>query len=129
MRDYLIKRLLLIVVTLFLVSIIVFVMVRLIPGDIVDGIMAEMMARSHGGEHWADRDSIERFFGVDVPIHIQYGHWLGVLLTPDPYTGESSFKGLLQGSLGDSLRNPESTEGGRRVSVLKRQEGVPVNLG
>ena len=24
---------------------------------------------------------------------------------------------------------PESTEGGRRVSVLKRQEGVPVNLG
>ena len=25
--------------------------------------------------------------------------------------------------------NPESTEGGRRVSVLKRQEGVPVNLG
>ena len=26
-------------------------------------------------------------------------------------------------------RKPESTEGGRRVSVLKRQEGVPVNLG
>ena len=27
------------------------------------------------------------------------------------------------------LPYPESTEGGRRVSVLKRQEGVPVNLG
>ena len=27
------------------------------------------------------------------------------------------------------LSKPESTEGGRRVSVLKRQEGVPVNLG
>ena len=27
------------------------------------------------------------------------------------------------------LGNPESTEGGRRVSVLKRQEGAPVNLG
>ena len=25
--------------------------------------------------------------------------------------------------------NPESTEGGRRVSVLKRQEGAPVLLG
>ena len=24
---------------------------------------------------------------------------------------------------------PESTEGGRRVSILKRQEGAPVNLG
>ena len=28
-----------------------------------------------------------------------------------------------------SGHKPESTEGGRRVSVLKRQEGVPVNLG
>ena len=28
-----------------------------------------------------------------------------------------------------SLRKPESTEGGRRVSVLKRQEGAPVLLG
>ena len=27
------------------------------------------------------------------------------------------------------MPNPESTEGGRRVSVLKRQEGAPVNLG
>ena len=26
-------------------------------------------------------------------------------------------------------RKPESTEGGRRVSVLKRQEGAPVLLG
>ena len=30
---------------------------------------------------------------------------------------------------GEMLAKPESTEGGRRVSVLKRQEGVPVNLG
>ena len=29
----------------------------------------------------------------------------------------------------EDLPYPESTEGGRRVSVLKRQEGVPVNLG
>ena len=28
-----------------------------------------------------------------------------------------------------SKSKPESTEGGRRVSVLKRQEGAPVNLG
>ena len=28
-----------------------------------------------------------------------------------------------------SSRKPESTEGGRRVSVLKRQEGAPVLLG
>ena len=32
-------------------------------------------------------------------------------------------------SWASGLSKPESTEGGRRVSVLKRQEGVPVNLG
>ena len=29
----------------------------------------------------------------------------------------------------NTLTKPESTEGGRRVSVLKRQEGAPVLLG
>ena len=29
----------------------------------------------------------------------------------------------------EGLYKPESTEGGRRVSVLRRQEGAPVNLG
>ena len=32
-------------------------------------------------------------------------------------------------SRGVRIPKPESTEGGRRVSVLKRQEGAPVNLG
>ena len=36
--------------------------------------------------------------------------------------------GVLMASI-SVLPYPESTEGGRRVSVLKRQEGVPVNLG
>ena len=36
--------------------------------------------------------------------------------------------GPIPASLGN-LSKPESTEGGRRVSVLKRQEGAPVNLG
>ena len=38
-----------------------------------------------------------------MPAHVQYGRWLGVLPTPDVFTGESHFKGLLQGTLGESL--------------------------
>ena len=41
--------------------------------------------------------------GLDVPVHVQYGRWMGVLPTLDWVTGESRFKGLLQGSLGTSL--------------------------
>ena len=41
--------------------------------------------------------------GLDVPVYVQYGRWIGVLPTPDWVTGESHFNGLLQGSLGHSL--------------------------
>jgi len=48
---------------------------------------------------------------LDVPVHVQYGRWIGVLPTPDWVTGESHFKGLLQGTLGQSLlRGREAVE-------------------
>ena len=103
MRDYLTRRLLLMILTLFIVSMIVFLSVRLLPGSLVDVIMADMMT-SAGERRDLDREAIERRLGLDAPIYVQYGRWIGVLPTPDPYTGESSYSGLLQGSLGDSLR-------------------------
>ena len=36
---------------------------------------------------------------------------------------------MVRKALEQLIGKPESTEGGRRVSVLKRQEGAPVNLG
>ena len=50
------------------------------------------------------------------------GHGSIASLIYDPTTNLNLF--VIQ-----SPPKPESTEGGRRVSVLKRQEGVPVNLG
>ena len=103
MRAYLIRRLLLMVVTLFMISMIVFLTVRLLPGGLVDVIMADMISRT-GERPDLDREAIERLLGLDAPIYVQYGRWMGVLPDPDPRTGESRYSGLLQGSLGDSLR-------------------------
>ena len=82
---------------------IVFLTVRLLPGGLVDIIIMEMRANARE-EADLDREAIERSLGLDAPIYVQYGRWMGVLPGPDPLTGESSYKGLLQGSLGDSLR-------------------------
>ena len=87
MRDYLFKRVLLVIPTLLLISVVVFLIMRLMPGDIVDSIMQRVIAR--GGT--VDREAIERAFGLDVPIHVQYGRWIGDI--------------FLHGSLGDSLRS------------------------
>jgi peptide/nickel transport system permease protein len=85
MRTYIIRRLLLVVPTLFLVTIIVFLVVRMIPGDVIDAMVAEMPAASSS----FDRELIRHKLGLDQPWHVQYGRWIG---------------GVLQGDLGTTLR-------------------------
>ena len=103
MRAYLIRRLLLIIPTLFILSILVFLLVRFIPGDAIDVMVVMMESDFMGLQEEIDREGLERMLGLDVPVYVQYGRWIGVLPTPDWFTGESHFKGLLQGSLGTSL--------------------------
>ena len=73
MRDYIVRRLLLIVPTLFLASLLVFVVIRLIPGNIVDLIAGQMAQFGHP----FDRDVVAKSLGLDQPIYIQYGRWIG----------------------------------------------------
>ena len=73
MRAYIIRRLLLIIPTLFILSIIVFLAVRLIPGDIIDVMVIRM--EFVGGDF--DREALEHMLGLDVPVHVQYGRWIG----------------------------------------------------
>ena len=100
MRAYIIRRLLLIIPTLFILTILVFLAVRLLPGDVIDATVNRMQAWGAGIE--IDREAIMRYLGLDAHVHVQYGRWIGVLPTPDWVTGESHFKGLLQGTLGKS---------------------------
>ncbi len=109
MRAYLIRRLLLIIPTLFILTILVFLSVRFIPGDVIDVMMSRMEVYFNWDEF--DREVLEQRLGLDVPVHVQYGRWIGVLPTPDWVTGESRYNGLLQGTLGQSLlRGQEAIE-------------------
>ena len=94
MVSYIIRRLSLAVPTLFLVSVIIFLLVRFIPGDILDLIAMSMEGRAGR----MDRAAVEHELGLDVPIVVQYGRWVGVV----PQR-EGGLSGILQGDLGDSL--------------------------
>ena len=76
MRAYIIRRLLLVIPTLFLLSILVFLTVRFIPGDVIDAMSAQL--RSLGVD--IDRGTLERRLGLDVPVYVQYGRWIGEIL-------------------------------------------------
>ena len=86
MAEFLVRRVAISIVTLFVISLIVFTGVRMIPGD---------PARVMGG---TDADAaglaeIRQKYGLDDPIPLQYLRWIGL---------------ALRGDLGESIRTRES---------------------
>jgi peptide/nickel transport system permease protein len=82
MGSYMVRRLFLMVLTLFGMSIIIFVMLRLVPGNIAD-----ILFDSAGFINPAEKANIEKELGLDQPIIVQYVSWI---------------VGLFQGDLGFS---------------------------
>jgi peptide/nickel transport system permease protein len=77
MRAYLLQRLLLIVPTLLGVASLVFVIMRVIPGDVALLILGGDQA---GRIDPAQLAAMHRQLGLDQPVLVQFGHWLwGVL--------------------------------------------------
>jgi peptide/nickel transport system permease protein len=101
MIAYIIRRLLLIVPTFLLVTLLVFLSARFIPGDVIDLMLSQMSSSGTASE--MTRQNVEEALGLNAPIHIQYFRWLGV--APQS-TGK--FQGLLEGNLGKSLWKNES---------------------
>jgi peptide/nickel transport system permease protein len=75
---YIARRVLLVVPVLFGLSLAVFLLLRLIPGDVVDVILGSEGAASP--ERLAE---LRRLFGLDRPLPQQYLEWLGSVLTGD----------------------------------------------
>ena len=107
MRSYVIRRLLLIIPTIFLVTIIVFCTLRFIPGNVLDLMVAEMSEETGVSE--LTIEALKHDLGLDVPVHIQYGRWVGA---------------ALQGDLGTSLWTDRSV-----TEDLLRRLPVSMELG
>ena len=78
MATYLIRRFLLMILTLFLMSILIFVMLRLVPGNIAD-----ILFDSAGFVDPAQKKKLEHEFGLDQPMLTQYLKWVTGLLRGD----------------------------------------------
>jgi peptide/nickel transport system permease protein len=81
MKKYILKRLLLLIPVLIGVSILIFVIVRLTPGD-----PARILAGEHATEEYVQ--ATRERWGLDKPMYVQYYIW---------------FKSLLRGDLGRSI--------------------------
>ena len=87
MRDYFIRRFLLIFPTMLGISFVVFLVTRMAPGGPIEQAMMQMQQVSEeGGGGQADtglldeeqRKDLERYYGLDKPIVTSYLIWLGI---------------------------------------------------
>src|SRR5687767_935424 len=94
MIRYIIRRLLALIAVLFGISVVVFFLVHLVPGDVVSILLGPTTSPQA-------KEALRKLFGLDQPLHEQYLSWLG---------------GVLRGDLGNSLRTGQPVLG----SVIDR---------
>ena len=95
MRDYIIRRLLLLIPIMLLVSFMTHATFRIIPGSAAHLICGLQCTEESIA-------AIEGKYGLDENFFRQYGEWLGVW--PDDDKG-NKFSGVLQGDFGESFLN------------------------
>ena len=104
MRAYIIRRLLLLIPTLFILSILVFLSVRFIPGDVMDAMVLRL---GYFDVSVVDREALAEKLGLDKPVWVQYGRWSRDI--------------FVHGTLGNSLMHERPVE----ERILNR---LPVTL-
>ena len=107
MRQYVLRRLALAVPTLVLVSVIVFAIMRLMPGDVV-------LRMVEGHAYAPTVEALRKELGLDRPAHVQYLEWIGGI--------------VLRGDFGSSYwtRQPIWDEFIRRFPITLELAGLTI---
>lgn len=94
MAKYILKRLLYVVPTMLIISIVVYITIQLPPGDYVTN-MLENMRNQTGGTTWSPEftEIMRERYGLNEPLPVQYLKWIGNI--------------VLRGDFGYSFQNSE----------------------
>jgi peptide/nickel transport system permease protein len=98
MLRYTLRRILIMIPTLLVISLVTFAIIKLPPGDFLSNQIAEL--KSQGDAAALEKvDFLRKQYGLDKPFIEQYAVWVGL------WPGENGFSGLLQGDLGWSFEH------------------------
>lgn len=103
--KYIVKRILLLIPTMLLVCLIVFLLMRMLPGDAVDALRYQLQSQ---GDYDITYEEVEAMLGMDKPALVQFFIWLG---------------GVFRGDLGDCLFQVEPV-----LTAIGRQLGPSLEL-
>jgi peptide/nickel transport system permease protein len=139
MQRYILRRLLAFIPTLLGISIIVFLVMRLIPGDTISAMIGTQVKLTE-----AQTEALRAYFGLDQPLPVQYWNWLTSALQGDfgysvrtgnpvleeilaryPLTLELAFIAVIMALLiGVPLGVLSATQRGKPIDVVARIFGL-----
>ncbi len=120
MRRYILQRLILLGFTLLGMSVLVFLFVRLIPGNVIDVQVGTLM-----GITPEQLQGLREYYGLDQPLHVQYVRWIGALLQGDMGISIRSGQPVVKEIL---ARYPVTLELTLAATLVGLALGVPLGL-
>jgi peptide/nickel transport system permease protein len=106
MLTYVLRRLLLTIPTLFVVSVVSFILMKLVPGDFVTSYAATLAAQ---GEQMngATIKALQDAYGLNQPLYVQYWKWISAILLHGDFGLSFEWKlpvgQLIWGTMGTTL--------------------------
>jgi len=75
MIAYIVRRLILALLTIWAISVVTFVIIQLPPGDFVDAYIVQLSA-SGSVVRFEEAQALRQLYGLDQPVWVQYGKWI-----------------------------------------------------
>ncbi len=97
MFSYFTQRILVMIPTLLVISILTFIIIQLPPGDYLSNQLQELKAQGESASAAAKIAFYREQYSLDKPLVEQYAIWMGF------WPGPNGFSGLLQGDWGHSF--------------------------
>lgn len=105
MAQYILKRILLMIPTIFIISILAFIIIQLPPGDYVSTLVANAASQGQNLDE-SEIQALRQRYGLGDPIYIQYFKWAGGFFKGDlgySYAFNEPANSLIMGRLGFTL--------------------------
>jgi len=120
LRNYILRRLAIMLVSLVGVSIIIFVSIRLVPGDVISLMMGQQGDMAAG-----QAEQMRKLFGLDRPMYIQYLDWAGDIIRGDFGVSLRSGRPILPDIL---LRTPITLELASLSALIALVVSIPMGV-
>ena len=102
MFGYIIRRILIMIPTLFLISVLSFIALQLPPGDYLTSYAAQLTTQ---GEYIDEQslDSLRERYGLGEPVYVQYGKWVYGIITRGDWGQSMEWQKPVKDLIGEAL--------------------------